>query len=397
MKRRKSQREKTPLEIEVDKWERAAEAERKANEFRKTGLYITSHPMMGYDKEFVHFIFAGARGRGKSVLSLDAAIDSCKKYGYENNKIFFFRLSDTSVKSLLANGANDLIDPLLIHKYDMEISRKGNVVYDHGKKLLEVYALASAAKNKGKALYDWAFLNDRPIDPKTGKPIKRFIWLILDEFQIAEGLERKDMAAKSTASLWRIYTETIVRDQEFLDYPAIRCIYCANNVAECSTFTSEMWGYYMSPGDFRVVKCRRKNAVFFNVPNSEAYIDKRKRGVMGSITNFDDDSNYSNEVKMDLSMIKPRKRQLHKVTALIKFGKEKDKWFCIYDGQYVRRYRKETVSKNLIIPMIRHLDDMFTDELVKDVFERYDANAFIYADVISLANFRARMKELKTR
>lgn len=71
----------------------------------------------------------------------------------------------------------------------MEISKKGNTVFDHGKKLIEVYALASAPKTKGLALYDANFLNDRPINPKTGKPIKRFIWLILDEFQMAEGLE----------------------------------------------------------------------------------------------------------------------------------------------------------------------------------------------------------------
>lgn len=75
--------------------------------------------MMGYDKDFVHFIFAGARGRGKSVLALDAAIESCRKYGYENNKIYFFRLSDTSVKALLANSADKLVDPFLIDKYDM--------------------------------------------------------------------------------------------------------------------------------------------------------------------------------------------------------------------------------------------------------------------------------------
>lgn len=175
--------------------------QKEAERFRKTGLYITSHPLMGYDKDFVHFIFAGARGRGKSVLALDAAIESCRKYGYENNKIYFFRLSDTSVKALLANSADKLVDPYLVDKYKMEITRKGNIVYDHGKKLCEVYSLISAAKNKGLALYDPNFLNDRPINPKTGKPIKRFIWLILDEFQIAEGLEKQSAASRSTAAL----------------------------------------------------------------------------------------------------------------------------------------------------------------------------------------------------
>lgn len=364
---------------------------------RKTGLYITSHPMMGYDKNFVHFIFSGARGRGKSVLALDAPIASCKKYGYENNKIYFFRLSDLSVKSLLANGANKLIDPLLVQKYDMEISKKGNTVFDHGKKLIEVYALASAPKTKGLALYDANFLNDRPINPKTGKPIKRFIWLILDEFQMAEGLEKQSAATRSTATLWKMYTEIICRDQQFLDYPAVRCIYLANNVAECSTFTAEMFGFYPPAADFGIIKARRKNAVFFNVPNSEEYVAKRKRGIMGSITNFDDDSNYSNEIRMDFSQIKPRKTRLVKVTALIKFTKQPSDWFCIYDGKCVRRYHNEAVNKSLIISMRRHIDEIFLDKAVKNVYDLYDAKALTYADVISLATFRAKMKELRAK
>ena len=153
----------------------------------------------------------------------------------------------------------------------------------------------------------------------------------------------------------------------------------------------------MPPGNFNIIKARRRNAVFFNVPNSEAYIEKRQKGITGSITNFDDDSNYSNEVKLDISMIKPSKTQLTRVTRLIKFTKEKSSWFCLYVDKYIRRYRNETVKKDLVIPMRRHLDDRFADELVNDIFERYDVGALMYADVISLANFRARMKELKSK
>lgn len=359
--------------------------------------YLSPHPMMGYDKRYVHFIFAGARGRGKSVLALDAPINSCKKYGYENNKIFFFRLSDMSIKALLQNKAANLIDPILVHKYNMEISRKGNTVYDHGKKLLEVYSLASAAKMKGQALFDADYLNKRPVDPKTGKQIKRFIWLILDEFQMAEGLENKGTAQKSTAKLWKMYTEIIARDQQFLDYPAIRCIYLANTVAECSTFTAEMWGFYMPPGDFRIKKCPRKNAVFFNVPNSEKYIEKRKKSVMGSITDFENDSNYSNAISMDISMIKPKKTRIVRVSSLIKFTKDRNDWFCVYDNKYIRRYRGESVAKGNIIAMRRHIDETFNNDIVTGVFDRYDAKAFCYADVISMACFKARMTEIKAK
>lgn len=364
---------------------------------RKTSLYLTPHPMMGYDKRYVHFIFAGARGRGKSVISLDAPIASCEKYGYENNKIFFFRLSDLSIKNLLQNSASNLIDPLLIDKYKMEITKKGNVVYNHGKKLLEVYSLASAAKNKGQALYDYNYLNKRPIDPKTGKPIKRFIWLILDEFQMAEGLENNSIASKSTAKLWKMYTEIILRDQQFLDYPAVRCIYAANNVSECSTFTCEMWGFYMPPGKFGIYRCPRKNAVFFSVENSQAYIDKRHSAITGSITDFDNDSNYSNVIAFDMAQIKPRKQRLYRVTQLIKFSKDPNDWFCVYDGKYIRQYKKETLNPSLSLPMKRHLDNQFDEDRVNTVFDMYDVKAFKYCDVKSLATFRARMKELKAK
>ena len=367
------------------------------NRKKHTGLYLSAQPFNGYGKEYVHFIIAGARGRGKSVISLDAPIASCEKYGYENNKIFYFRLSDMSVKQLLANNADKLVDPLLIDRYKMSISRKGNVVYNHGKKLLEVYSLVSAPKNKGTALYDYNFLNNRPIDPKTGKPIKRFIWLILDEFQIAEGLERNSVANKSTAALFKIYTETILRDQQFLDYPAVRAYYLANNVAECSSFTTEMWGYYMPPGKENIVKCRRKNAVFVNVPNSEAYIEKRKASITGSITDFENDSNYSNRIQMDMSMIKPRKTRIRKVTALIKFSKNPNDWYCVYDDKYIKRYNNQTVSKELVIPMMRHLDNTFMQERREQIFDLYDFQHFMYCDVATLANFRARMKELKLK
>ena len=85
--------------------------QKKKNETFMKSEYLSPHAMMGYDKRYVHFIWAGARGRGKSVLALDAPIASCHKYGYENNKIFFFRLSDMSNKALLQKKAQNLIDP----------------------------------------------------------------------------------------------------------------------------------------------------------------------------------------------------------------------------------------------------------------------------------------------
>jgi hypothetical protein len=96
-------------------------------------------------------------------------------------------------------------------------------------------------------------------------------------------------------------------------------------------------------------------------------------------------------------MIKPKKQRLYKVTELIKFTKSPSDWFCVYDGKYIRQYKGETINKDLVLPMRRHLDELFNEELAISVFDRYDAKSFVYTDVLSLATFRARMKELKAK
>ena len=58
--------------------------------------------------------------------------------------------------------------------------------------------------------------------------------------------------------------------------------------------------------------------------------------------------------------------------------------------QYKRRYFKNE-------EMISYLDEVFNEERALSVFDRYDAKCFIYTDVLSLATFRARMKELKAK
>lgn len=46
-------------------------------------------------------------------------------------KFYWFRLTETQQKSLLANGAGDLIDPDLKRKYELKTMTKGNIVYTY--------------------------------------------------------------------------------------------------------------------------------------------------------------------------------------------------------------------------------------------------------------------------
>lgn len=288
---------------------------------QKLGLYLTPHAMMGYHG-ITDYIIISSRGRGKSVFTLDAAISYKRKYGYENVKIFYFRISDTSVKAMLRNKGSKAIDPILVHKYDLQITTKNNILYDAGKPLIEFYPLVSAAKvGKGVNLYDADFLNKRPINPKTGKPIKRFIFVIWDEFLMAEGVEKKTVG--NPVDQFLIYREAIFRDQEVLDYDAVRIFYLANAVSECAPVTGRLFNFIPRPGDFGIKKLTRKRCIVWNIPNSKAYLEKRKKSYNANVIDYDEDPNYTNIVLRDLSSIMPKSHRLIRVTAIVMFSKFK--------------------------------------------------------------------------
>lgn len=373
-------------------------ADKRAEKSAKLGLYLTPHAIMGYHN-VTDFVILGSRGRGKSVISLDAPISYKKKYGYENVKIYYFRVSDLSVKAMLSNNGKGAIDPILVNKYNLDVQKKKkfpNMLWDGDKPLIEFYPLVSAAKvGKGVNMYDANFLNNRPIDPKTGKPIKRFIFIIIDEFLMADGVERKSVG--SPVEQFKIYRENILRDQERLDYDAVRIFYLANAVSECAEFMGTLFNYIPTPGDFGIKKLTRKHCIVWNVPNSEEYIEKRKKSYNADIIDFDNDPNYTNIVKRDMDLIKLKHTRINTVTMVLMFSKYPQDWFCVYDGKYIREYRKECVKKSKYVPMIRHLDALYNQDLVREIFERYDARAYRYCDIISMAKFGVKMKMLKSK
>ena len=377
----------------------AYKAEKEIELNNKLVLYLTPHALMGYHK-IVHFVLLGSRGRGKSVASLDAPISYKRKYGYDNVKIYYFRISDLSIKAMLANNGKGAVDPILVNKYDLELTKKKgyqNILFDGDRgPLIEFYPLVSAAKvGKGVNMYDATFLNERPINPKTGKPIKRFIFVIIDEFLMADGVEKASVG--DPLAQFKIYLENILRDQERLDYDAVRVFYLANAVSECAHFLGGLFNFIPSPGDFGIKKLTRKHCIIWNVPNSQAYIDKRKRSYTADIMDYENDPNYTNVVKRDLETIKPKSTRIRKPSYVIMFSKYAADWFTVYDNKYIRVYRKESLKKENFIPMYRHLDKLFNPDMAKTILEMYDARAFMYVDIMSQAQFQAKMKVFKQK
>ena len=202
---------------------------------------------------------------------------------------------------------------------------------------------------------------------------------------MAEGVEKRSVG--DPVAQFKIYMEAIFRDQERLDYDAVRVFYLANVVSECASVTGRLFNFIPKPGDFGIKKLTRKHCVVWNVPNSKEYIEKRKKSYTSDIMDYEDDPNYTNIVKRDLESIMPKKHRLLKVTAVIMFSKYPADWFCIYDGRYISRYRNETVKQGIYLPMLRHLDKTFNPDIVNNIFEMYDARYFIYKDIMSQASF----------
>ena len=348
-------------------------------------LYYTTQSLMGIDW-WTYAWLIGARGRGKSFSAMDTVLSFYRRFGYENVKCYYFRISDLSCKAMLENKGRKAIDAMLVRKYNMEITTKGYTLFDHGHPIIDFMPLVSAAKKgKGVAEYDPDFLNNRP------KGQKRFIFVILDEFMIAEGLEKKTIG--NPVEQFKIYMENILRDQERLDYPAVRIFGCANSVSECSDFLAQLAGFIPeTPGRY---KLKRKHMVVDNIPNSDAYIEKRKKSYNADIMDYKNDSNYTNVIKRDLETLMPKNHRLRHVDYIIKFGKNPDSWFCLWDGNIIKKYNGQTCKK--VIAMKRYLDTQFIEELVRSIIDRYDARSFLYSDLISQATFAAELKTIKAR
>lgn len=341
------------------------------------------------------FVYTAVRGIGKSVISVETAIILARKYGYENVRCYYFRMTDLSVKTMLANKAEKAIDPYLIDKYNLDITCKNNAVYDHGKKLIEFYPLVSAgSKGKGVNLYDCNYFAKRPLG-KNGKPIKRFIVTIWDEFLMAEGIEKKSVG--DPVAQYKIYREAILRDAQRLDYNAVYNFYLANSVSECAPVTGALFNYIPNPKNHKIVKLTRKHAVFWNVPVTDKYLEKRKNSYNANIMDYEHDPNYTNNVKRDLGLIKPKRWRIRKVTQLLKFSKYESDWFCVYDNRYIRQWKGECVSKDKIVPMRRYLDEVFNPDKVINIINRYDMRNFMYCDIMSQALFATQLKLIKAK
>lgn len=311
------------------------------------------------------FIILGGRMTGKSYALTDYLCNQKRKKG-DRVKNYWMRISETSTKFMLANKAQKLVDPDLVRKYHLDLSTKGMEVYNRGEPFMTVIPLSAMAKMKGVAFYDKDYTGD--------------INIVLDEFQLEQGEKRTsfDILYNFIGMIENIARTTKSRMRIFL---------VGNTLEEASTILK---AFNFLPEGFGRFYLKRKRCILDNIEPTEEYLKDRK-GSAADILGGNEMSNYTNEIRKDLSMI--NKGRLKQPQYLIKFGKTRDKIFVVWENNTITRYKGQPVRST--ISMRPYLDELFNVERRNTVLEIYDVKGYKFDTLITLSYFQDELKKLR--
>lgn len=336
----------------------------RAQKKRSLARFYNVNSMCGNDWAIFRIII-GARMTGKSYSVTERMCNLKKKLG-DNCKCYWLRISDLSTKQLLANKASKLVDADLVRKYQLELTTKGNVVYDHGKTFCEVYPLSSFGKMKGIAFYDKDF---------QGK-----YFLVLDEFQLEIGERRT-----SFDILYNFigFVENIARTTK----SNIELWLLGNNLQEASEILK---AFNFIPQEYGRYFLRRKRCIIDYIEPTEEYLNDRK-GSIADLLGGSEMSNFTNEIEKDLRLIS--KEKLIKPQAIIKFGKNKDSWYTLWSNNIIKRYNGQTCPN--VIAMRPYISQLFSMERRQNIIDMYDMEAFKYATLVDKTYFESDLKKIR--
>ena len=311
------------------------------------------------------YTILGGRMTGKSYALTDFLCNQKKKYG-DDVKNYWIRISETSSKALLANKANKLVDPDLVRKYDLELTTKGMDVYNHGKPFMTVLALSGMAKMKGVAFYD--------------KDFKGTYNIVLDEFQLEQGEKRTsfDILYNFIGMI-----ENIIRTTK----TKVRIFLVGNTLEEASTILK---AFNFLPEKFGRFYLKRKRCIIDNLEPTAEYL-KDRYGSAADILGGRGMSNYTNDLKKDLSQIK-RDRKIFPKYA-IWFGKENSHKYIVWNNNIISRYKGQPIKN--IVAMKPYLNTHFTPEAKQNVIDIFDAKGYYFDSLITMSYFQGDLQLIR--
>lgn len=135
---------------------------------------------------------------------------------------------------------------------------------------------------------------------------------------------------------------------------------------------------------------KRKKCLIDNIEPTEEYL-KDREGTAQSILGGDDMSNYTNELKKDLSLID--KSRLKTPRILIKFGKERKNQYLVWDNNKITRYKGQPVK--VVYSMRPYLDSVYSPDRKQTIIDIFDAKGFKFDSLITLSYFQEEMQQIR--
>lgn len=339
---------------------------KRAQKHRELARFMQLNSILGNDWA-IFYAICGGRMTGKSYSVTDFLCNQKRKYG-DQVKNYWMRISDLSCKALLVNKADKLVDPDLKRKYDLDLTTKGFEVYNKGRTFMTVLPLSAFGKMKGVGFYDKDF---------TG-----YYNIVLDEFQLEQGEKRT-----SFDILYNFLgmCENVVRTTK----SRVRVFLLGNTLEEASAILK---AFNFLPEKFGRFYLRSKRCVIDNLEPTEEYLKDRK-GSIADILGGDSMSNYTNELTRDRKLL--YKGRLIQPTGIIRFWKEPDSWYTIWDGNIIKKYNGEKLPEAAVFAMRPYLDCFFSRERRETILNMYDARALRFHNLIVQSYFTAHCQQLR--
>ena len=366
--------------------------------------------ILGYDYMIYYFLLGG-RMAGKSYAVTDFYVHQFFEYG---RPFYWLRLTEAGTRKLLNNNAEKLVDPDLRRRYNLNLKTRGENVYnvttdengvEHKTLMCKVLALSTFYSDKGQGFFDLEYLQKTP---------NAYYNICLDEMN----REANEKNSFDIVYAFANEIENIVRNSKH----NLRIICIGNTLQEASDILCAINFLPDHFGRFKLVKNKKKLVEMIkeykNAKSSKEYqrihekykaCDFGKRAIVeymepteqykamrnGSAAEIlaGNSSTFTNEIQIDTSLIARHKR-FEKPTAIIKFHKERESWFTIWDGNVIAPY---TGQKASVIAMRPYLDTLFNPDLQKQIIMLFDTRAYLFRDLSTFKRFQKELQILKPR
>ena len=348
---------------------------------KKLAEWYNLRPILGNANWALFYVLLGGREAGKSYSVTNFFVDQWKNKGIP---FTWLRLTETQARKLLQNNAEKLVDPDLRRKYNLDLTTSGNNVYEvtkrtppdkNGKtKILEkklmarVYALSTFYTDKG-SIFDKDFLKD---------PNMRYN-IACDEFEREKGEKNTFDILYSLVN----QLENLVRSTK----DRIKIFFLGNTLEDASDI---LCAFNFIPETFGIFKLKSKRCVIHNIEPSEEY-KKRRAGTIADIL-MPTASTFTNKIETDETLI--TKKRLVEPSYVVKFTKNKQDWFTIWDGNIVKKYNNE---KKTILAMRPYLDEVFNTDIQKNMITLFDTRSLLFTNLITFKQFQKQIELLKPR